>query len=202
MAEEARQTNSMEHMVRKKTNHSIDSKQMVATILQCRRRRAETKREAETLAGKIVLITGCLFLITAYVFGIGFVDGEGMYPRLRDGDLVLFYRLEAEQNIGDVVAYFCNNELRYGRIVAMGGDIVDMNEGGQLIVNGSVQQEEIFFATNAEGRTTRFPIALAEEEVFVLGDNRTYALDSRDFGPIAKEDIRGKVITLLRNRRL
>lgn len=125
-----------------------------------------------------------------------------MYPRLRDGDLVLFYRLETEQNIGDVVAYFCNNELRYGRIVAMGGDIVDVNEGGQLIVNGSVQQEEIFFETNAEGRTITFPIALAEEEVFLLGDNRTYALDSRDFGPIAKEDIRGKVITLLRNRRL
>ena len=79
---------------------------------------------------------------------------------------------------------------------------MDLNEDGQLMVNGSVQQEEVFSATSAEGRATVFPVQLAQDEVFVLGDNREYAQDSRDFGPVLHAEIHGKVISILRNRGL
>jgi signal peptidase I len=179
-----------------------DYKERVVGILQKRRRRAEVKRSAWALAGKIVVIALCGYLALSYLFAIGIVNGEGMYPRLRDGDMVIFYRLEAEQNVNDIVAYSKNGALYYGRIVALGGDSVDLNEDGQLIVNGSVQQEEVFSATSAEGRATVFPVQLAADEVFVLGDNREYAQDSRDFGPVTRAEIAGKVLSLLRNRGL
>jgi len=162
----------------------------------------EVRRNAWALAGKTAMIALCTFLTLSYLFGFGIVNGEEMYPRLRDGDMVIFYRLEAERNIKDVIAFERNGELAYGRIVALGGDTVDLNEDGQLLVNGSVQQEEVFFATSAEGRATVFPVVLQENEVFVLGDNREYSLDSRDFGPIRVEEVVGKVISVLRNRGL
>lgn len=184
--------------VRRKWNY----KERVVAIIKKRRRRAETKYSALALAGKIAGIAICGYLVLTYLFGIGIVSGEGMYPRLRDGDMVIFYRLEAEQNINDIVAYSKNDTLNYGRIVALGGDSVDLSEDGQLIVNGSVQQEEVFAATSADGRATVFPVQLTQDEVFVLGDNREYALDSRDFGPITRSEIKGKVLSLLRNRGL
>lgn len=182
--------------------HKRDDKERVVQIFQTRRRRLEIRHSAWALAEKIAAIAICGYLALSFLFGVGIVNGEGMYPRLRDGDMVIFYRLEAEQNVSDVVAYAKNGVLYYGRIVAMGGDTVDLNADGQLIVNGSVQQEEVFSATSAEGRATVLPVTLAGNEVFILGDNREYAQDSRDFGPVAKGDIKGKVISLLRNRGL
>lgn len=187
---------------RTNANRKWNYKERVVGILKKRRRLAEVKRSAWALTGKIFVIAVCAYLALSYLFGIGIVSGEGMYPRLRDGDMVIFYRMEAEQNVNDIIAYSKNGALHYGRIVALGGDSVDLNEDGQLIVNGSVQQEEVFSATSAEGRATVFPVQLAQNEVFVLGDNREYAQDSRDFGPIARTEIEGKVLSLLRNRGL
>ena len=178
------------------TKRKTSAPERVVKTIQNRRKHLEIRRNAWALTGKIVTITLCGYLVCTFLFGIGAVRGEGMYPRMRDGDMVIFYRMEAEQNVSDIVAYSKNGALFYGRIVALGGDTVDFNEDGQLLVNGSVQQEEVFSATSAEGRATVFPIQLTQDEVFVLGDNREYAQDSRDFGPISKGDIRGKVISL------
>ena len=45
-----------------------------------------------------------------------------------------------------------------------------------------------------------FPLTVGEDEYFVLGDNRTNAHDSRIYGTVSKEEIKGTVITLLRHR--
>lgn len=170
-------------------------------IAGCRERIA-VRRSAHALLVKLAAIAIVCCLLFTFVFGIGAVSGEGMYPRLRDGDLVIYYRLVNNWNIGDVIAFTADGQQQYGRIVARGGDTVDMTEDGQLAINGSVQQEEVFFATLKEGRETELPITLEEGEVFILGDNRTGAVDSRDFGPVAAGEIDGKVITLLRRRGL
>ncbi|MCE5189131.1 MAG: signal peptidase I [Eubacteriales bacterium] len=172
----------------------------VKNVITGRRERITVKRSIGALCWKILAILAILWALFSAAFGIGAVSGEGMYPRLRDGDLAVYYRLERERNVGDVVAYRTDGQLRYGRIVAMSGDTVDMDEDGQLLVNGSVQQEEIFFPTRKEGRAAALPVTLGEGEVFVLGDNREYAKDSRDFGPISNAQIKGKVISLLRSR--
>jgi signal peptidase I len=172
----------------------------IESVIAGRRERIAVKKNFGALCWKVFAILAVLGTLLTVAFGVGIVGGEGMSPRLRDGDLAIYYRLENERNIGDVVAYMADGQLRYGRIVAMGGDVVDMDEDGQLLVNGSVQQEEIFFPTSKDGRATVLPMTLSGDEVFVLGDNRTYAKDSRDFGPIPNAQVKGKVISLLRSR--
>ena len=172
----------------------------VKSVITGRRERIAVRRNFGALCWKILAILAILWTLFSAAFGIDPVGGEGMYPRLRDGDLAVYYRLESERNIGDVVAYMADGQLRYGRIVAMSGDTVDMDEDGQLLVNGSVQQEEIFFPTRKDGRAAVLPVTLGEGEVFVLGDNREYAKDSRDFGPILNAQVKGKVISILRSR--
>lgn len=174
----------------------------VERIISQRRKRIAVRKNTCALVIKLWIFAAAGYVLMSFVFGVGVINGEGMYPRLRDGDLVIFYRLENEWNIGDIIAFSKDLQQQYGRIVAKGGDTVDMTEDGQLVVNDSIQQEEIFFATQKEGRATTFPLNLSEKEVFVLGDNRTIAEDSRDFGPVEITDIQGKVITLFRRRGL
>jgi signal peptidase I len=141
-----------------------------------------------------------IWVAFTYVFGIRQVCGENMYPRLRDGDLVLYYRLEQDYQIGDVVTFKLNDSTFWARIVAQEGDVVEVTEDGQLWVNGNVQQEEIFYPTEPQEGDVTYPYTVEEGSYFVLCDYRTISFDSRTYGAIPKKDLDGKVITVLRRR--
>jgi signal peptidase I len=150
---------------------------------------------------KLAAVILALWAIFTFVFGIRQVSGETMYPRLRDGDLILYYRLEQDYQIGDVVVFERRNYPRVARIVAQGGDVVDLNADGQLVVNGNVQEEEVFFATEPdENGEVTFPYTVEADSYFVLCDYRIASVDSRSFGTIPQSDLDGKVVTVLRRR--
>jgi signal peptidase I len=87
-------------------------------------------------------------------------------------------------------------------VVAKGGDTVEISEKGELIVNGNVQEEEIFYPTEEISGGVTFPYTVEEGCYFLLCDYRTMSLDSRDYGAIRGSDIDGKVITILRRREI
>lgn len=69
------------------------------------------------------------------------------------------------------------------------------------MINGYWQQETgIYTETLPYTEGISFPVTLGEDEYFVLGDSRSNAEDSRIYGPVKKEEIKGAVITLLRHR--
>lgn len=170
--------------------------------VEVRRRGLETHRELLTLIGKIVCLVVVVWVLFGFIFGISIVQGEGMYPRMRDGDVTLWYRLEGDYGIGDIVTFDVDGERQYGRVVAKGGDTVDFSEDDLLLLNGSAQQEEVFSPTSKQNRTQSFPLTVPKGEIFVLGDNRVYSVDGRDYGAISVSKIDGKIISLLRRRGL
>lgn len=135
-----------------------------------------------------------------YVFGVMQMSGETMYPRLRDGDAILYYRLDHDYHMGDVVVYDYRGMNRVARIIAQGGDVIDLSENGEVIINGLPQMEEIFFLTEKSAAGIKYPYTVAEGSYFLLCDYRTIGSDSRDLGAIPGEQILGKVVTILRRR--
>ena len=98
--------------------------------------------------------------------------------------------------------YKYQGETMIGRIVALGGDEVDIDANG-LQVNGSPQYEpKITKSTLPFVDGIKFPIKLKEGEIFVLADTRGESLDSRLFGPLSKENIQGKIFILLRRNNI
>jgi signal peptidase I len=93
-----------------------------------------------------------------------------------------------------------NDATFFGRIVAQGGDVVELNEDGQLLVNGNVQQEEIFYPTEPQDGDITYPYTVEEDSFFVLCDYRTNGFDSRTYGTISQSNLDGKIITVLRRR--
>jgi signal peptidase I len=141
-----------------------------------------------------------LWVLFGVVYGVAQISGEAMYPRIRDGDLILYYRLEKSFSQGDVVTFQIDGNRRTARVVAVGGDVVDISESGQLLVNGNVQEEEIFYPTEKLAAGISYPCTVEEGSYFVLCDFRTAATDSREYGTVSGKDISGKVITVLRRR--
>lgn len=169
-------------------------------VIHARRRRLLVRGDITSFFIKLAAAAMAYWLALTLVFGLAVMEGEGMYPRIRDGDLLLFYRLDRDYTAGDVVTFVRGGRRYVGRIVALGGDVVEMNEDGELLVNGNVQSEEIFYPTTAQGGEVQFPCKVEAGSVFLLCDFRTNATDSRSYGPVAESELDGKVITLLRRR--
>ncbi len=89
------------------------------------------------------------------------------------------------------------------RIVAVPGDTVDFPEGERLTVNGNALVESnIFYTTQVYQGFENYPITLGEGEYFVMADYRRGGVDSRFFGPVKTEEIRGPVITIMRRNNI
>lgn len=158
------------------------------------------KEELIFLLLKIAILAGMVAAVFTFVFGILHCSGNAMNPAVRDGDLVFYYRLEQEYRASDVVVVEKDGEFQILRIIATAGDEVDLTEEG-LNINGYLQQEpEIYKETLPYVEGISFPVNVGENEYFVLGDNRTSAKDSRMFGCIRKDEIKGSVMTILRRR--
>lgn len=130
-----------------------------------------------------------------------------MYPAVKDGDLCIIFRRTAQELFGDklvqedIIAYQVNGKRSFGRIVAAAGDIIIINEGGSLSVNGMSEGGEILFPTYLQG-DLEYPYRVPDGCVFVMGDHRSDTIDSRNLGPIPLSDVEGKLITILRRREI
>ena len=166
-----------------------------------RRDQLAAKAENRSLLLRVVLIAVVCWGFFHYLFLITQVKGMDMFPAVKDGDLVLGSRLEKDYAKNDVVVYERSGTLRVGRVLARGGDIVTLSESGVVEVNGSAQGGGILYPTYPKSLLS-YPYAVPEDSVFILGDCRTQAEDSRDFGPGQCSAVKAKVITLIRRRGL
>lgn len=151
---------------------------------------------------KLVIVSIVVTLIFTFVFGVFRLNDTGMLPNAAPGDMIMFYRLDKQFLVGDVVVFSYKGDKRTARVVALPGDTVDIDESG-LKVNGNTQYEpKIYSDTMAFKDGTVFPVKLKNDEYFILGDNRDRTTDSRLFGPVTKKDLYGKVFTLIRRRNI
>ncbi|MDF9825293.1 signal peptidase I [Breznakia sp. PF5-3] len=151
---------------------------------------------------KIIAIIGIFILLFTLIFGIHRNANADMDPAIKDGDLILYYRFDKNYTAKDLVMYEYDDTTYVSRVVAVAGDQVDINEEG-LIINGSLQQEyDIYTDTLRYATDVEFPLEVKTGEIFVLGDNREQASDSRIFGSIKIKNTFGKVFMIIRRRNL
>jgi signal peptidase I len=139
-----------------------------------------------------------VYSVFSHVFLLAVATGADMYPAILDGDVLLCYRLEPEYRKDDVVVAQVDGATVIGRVVARGGDSVNITAEGSLFVNGTEQRGEIAFYTYPEGAS--YPLVVPEDCVYLLGDNRSNTVDSRSFGPVPLGDVQAKVVSLFRKR--
>ena len=154
------------------------------------------------LVVRVAVIAAVLVILFSKVFLVCRMKGMDMFPAVRDGDLLIAFRLQQDYQKNDVVIYRSDDgQRRIGRIAARGSDWLEITENGTLKVNGTVQRGEILYPTYPR-ENAEYPLQVPAGSVYVLGDQRTESRDSRDFGPIPSKSLEGKLISLFRRRGL
>ena len=172
-----------------------------ADVIRARRIALNTREGYISLFFRVVVLALTAYVIFTQVFLITQNKGQGMFPAIKDGDLIIGYRLQQEYAKNDVVVYEVDGEQRIGRIIGRSSDVVNINETGSLQLNGTTQSGEILYPTYAKGEL-EYPYKVPEGQLFILGDYRTNAEDSRNHGPVSMDYVKCKIITILRRRGL
>lgn len=174
---------------------------LAAGLKAIRKRRyaAENARDAKSLLLRVVVLAALAWVLFTQVFVLTQASGNSMFPAIKDGDLLIGYAQQRTYAKNDVVLYTQGGKLRVGRILARENDLVNLDDSGTLVVNGSAQSGEILYPTYAKD-ALEYPYTVPEGCVFILGDYRTQSEDSRDFGAVPLTELEAKVITLLRRR--
>ena len=179
----------------------IEKAPSCSEIIRKRRIRSQTRRGYISLLARILILAAAAWLLFTQVFLITQAPDNGMFPAVKDGDLLIGFRLQGSYVKNDVVIYEADGKKHIGRVLGRETDVITMDETGTLLVNGTTQSGEILFPTYAK-EGIEYPYTVPEGCVFILGDYRTQAEDSRDYGSIPLEDVEAKIITILRRRTL
>ncbi len=154
---------------------------------------------------KIVVVALAIIApVRYYLFQPFFVKGASMEPSFNDGDYVLIdeltYRFR-EPARGEVIVFRSpqdRSQFYIKRVIGLPGEQLEINNNKITVFN---EQTPKGFALNeAKYLTTEIPTAgtlrvkMAENEYFVLGDNRLHSSDSRLWGSVNKKLITGRVL--------
>lgn len=165
-------------------------------------KKPKKKRTAAYYAGRFFLKLGItaavLWILLTFVAGVFICHTNSAYPSIKDGDFCLTWRL-AKPEQGTMIAYRHDGELRFGRVIAFGGDKVSIFTDF-ITVNDYGISDETVYPTSPEGSAVNYPYIVPDNCVFVLNDYRSDLSDSRTFGGIPSGELRGAVVFTMRMR--
>lgn len=151
--------------------------------------------------GIYLLVVVCIaYLVVTYVGQRTQVIGSSMETTLSEDDNLIVdkitYRFKDPQRFDIIVFPYQYAEDTYyiKRIIGLPGETVRIDESGNIYINDEILEENYGRETILNPGLAIDPITLAEDEYFVLGDNRNNSSDSRDpsVANIKREDIVGR----------
>lgn len=140
---------------------------------------------------KYLLVVVGVFLVVMFVVTFQQVMGPSMEPTFYEGDVLLLDKLSYrffKPSRNDIVVIEEDSKNMIKRIIGLPGETISYKDN-ILYIDGESYKE-----TTIDVETADFgPITLGSDEYFVMGDNRINSMDSRDFGPVEKKHIVGRV---------
>ena len=144
----------------------------------------------------LITVAAMAVLVAVFIMPVLQIYGQSMTPTLSEGNIVLSLK-GSKFETGDIVAFYYNNKILVKRVIARSGEWVDIDNRGNVFVNGT-QLDEPYITDKSIGDECDiiFPYQVPESRVFVMGDHRSVSLDSRNtaIGCVAEEVIVGKIV--------
>ena len=137
----------------------------------------------------------CFIIIALRVTGIlniHLVSGLSMYPNFNDGDIVITSILPSVSRLDVVVANPEGGKMVIKRVIGLPNETIS-SKSDYLYADGVCYDKEyVRYANCADSKDESWQTGSGE--YFIAGDNRCGSRDSRAYGPIEKNKIKGKVL--------
>lgn len=159
-----------------------------------RKRRIATSAVTNWTIGLTIAAVILLNLFT-HVLQIVHYNGSGMEPNLSSGDTLLLLKTQDVEE-GDIIAFYYNNQVLVRRVVCTGGKQISIANNGTVSINSQQIREDYLTEKSIGQCNITFPYHVRTNYLFVMGDNRAVAMDSRleEIGPVPIDRVIGKVL--------
>ena len=163
------------------------------------------KRDYKPIIKDIIsyaLIIIVVVLIRLFIFDPVRVDGPSMDNTLQYGQVLILYKIGYKKNqikrYDIVVVDVCLNgasnckkkERVVKRVIGLPNETIYAKDG-KVYVNDE-ETDISFTSSETEDFTLEGFTKIPGDKYFIMGDNRSISLDSREFGPVSEDQIVGK----------
>lgn len=142
----------------------------------------------------LIVVAAVVVLISNLFLPVFRIYGSSMMPTLVNGNIVAAMRY-GNYDRGDVIAFYYNNKILVKRVIGLPGELVDIDENGNVSINGETLEEPYLEETALGECDIELPYQVPDGRYFVMGDHRSVSSDSRNsqVGCISEEQIIGKL---------
>lgn len=143
----------------------------------------------------LIIILAIAILTATLVMPVLELSETSMSPLLNTGDIVISVK-NKNFKTGEIIGFYHGNKILVKRVIAGPGKWVNIDNDGNVYVDGQLLNEPYIKEKNFGNSTIEYPYQVPDGHWFVLSDNRLDLIDSRnsDIGSISNENVIGKVI--------
>ena len=158
------------------------------------RRKDYYKQALRSTVSVLVVVAAVAVLIATLFLPILQISGDSMSPTLEHDEIVILVKTK-EFNRGDLIGFYYQGKILLKRVIALPDEEVTIDAEGNVYVNGEVLEEPYVTDKGLGDCDLEFPYKVPGTGYFVLGDQRSNSVDSRNsvIGAVSKDDIIGKV---------
>ena len=158
------------------------------------RRESLYRQALRSTISVLVVVAAVAVLITTLFLPILQISGDSMSPTLQHDEIVVLLKTKTFKR-GDLIGFYYQGKILLKRVIALPEDEVLIDAEGNVYVNGEIQEEPYVTDKGLGDCDLEFPYKVPANSYFVLGDQRSNSVDSRNsaIGAISQEDIIGKI---------